>query len=135
MEFEAVLLDGAQRERQNQLWIHAKIKACVRQEDCVAVSSTKVVPRLGELYFCSCLSLLIILACSSHATWGPPFNRALYVLVFVDISAHPHLHFALAVARALGRPPQAVSQFAELSRCRQRHRHPRSLARYRACIF
>ena len=39
MEFEAVLLDGAQRERQNQLWIHAKIKACVRQEDCVAVSA------------------------------------------------------------------------------------------------
>ena len=36
MEFEAVLLD-AQRERQNQLWIHAKIKACVREEDCVAV--------------------------------------------------------------------------------------------------
>ena len=37
MEFEAVLLD-AQRERQNQLWIHAKIKACVRGEDCGAVS-------------------------------------------------------------------------------------------------
>ena len=39
MEFEAVLLD-AQRERQNQLWIHAKIKACVREEDCVAVRKT-----------------------------------------------------------------------------------------------
>ena len=40
MEFEAVLLD-AQRERQNQLWIHAKIKACVREEDCVAVRKTQ----------------------------------------------------------------------------------------------
>ena len=41
MEFEAVLLDGAQRERQNQLWIHAKIKACIREEDCQAVSVSK----------------------------------------------------------------------------------------------
>ena len=38
LEFEAVLLD-AQREKTNQLWIHARIKACVRKEDCVAVSS------------------------------------------------------------------------------------------------
>ncbi len=36
MEFEAVLLD-AQRERANQLWIHARIKACVAQGDCEPV--------------------------------------------------------------------------------------------------
>ena len=37
MEFEAVLLD-AQRDRPNQLWIHARIKACVAEADCVPVS-------------------------------------------------------------------------------------------------
>ncbi len=36
MEFEAVLLD-AQRDRANQLWIHARIKACVAQADCEPV--------------------------------------------------------------------------------------------------
>ena len=40
MEFEAVLLD-AQRDRANQLWIHAKIKACVIAADCVPVSESQ----------------------------------------------------------------------------------------------
>ena len=37
LEFEAVLLD-VNKDRKNQLWIHAKIKACVAKEDCEAVS-------------------------------------------------------------------------------------------------
>lgn len=38
MEFEAVLLDAAQSaERASQLWIHARIKACVVQADCAPV--------------------------------------------------------------------------------------------------
>ena len=37
LEFEAVLLD-ANKDRKNQLWIHAKIKACVAQKDCDPVS-------------------------------------------------------------------------------------------------
>ena len=49
MEFEAVLLD-AQRERQNQLWIHAKIKACVREEDCVAVSKVDVLLDSSQIF-------------------------------------------------------------------------------------
>ena len=40
MEFEAVLLD-AQRDRANQLWIHARIKACVVQSDCEPVRKRK----------------------------------------------------------------------------------------------
>ena len=38
LEFEAVLLD-VNKDRKNQLWIHAKIKACVAKGDCEAVSS------------------------------------------------------------------------------------------------
>ncbi len=38
MEFEAVLLD-AHRGRANQLWIHARIKACVLPTDCEPVSA------------------------------------------------------------------------------------------------
>ena len=37
----------------------------------------KAVPRFGECCCCSCLLLLPGLACSTHATWGPPFSRAL----------------------------------------------------------
>ena len=36
LEFEAVLLDGATNNpTKNQLWIHARIKACVNGADCV----------------------------------------------------------------------------------------------------
>eukprot|EP00093_Oithona_nana_P013146 13146.XXX_209624_207241_1 [CDS] Oithona nana genome sequencing. len=35
LEFEAVLLD-VNKDRKNQLWIHAKIKACVAKGDCEA---------------------------------------------------------------------------------------------------
>jgi len=35
LEFEAVLLD-VNKDRKNQLWIHAKIKACVTKKDCEA---------------------------------------------------------------------------------------------------
>ena len=38
LEFEAVLLD-VNKDRKNQLWIHAKIKACVVQKDCDPVST------------------------------------------------------------------------------------------------
>ncbi len=41
MEFEAVLLD-AHRGRANQLWIHARIKACVLPTDCEPVSAEVV---------------------------------------------------------------------------------------------
>ena len=37
LEFEAVLLD-VNKDRKNQLWIHAKIKACVSPKDCDPVS-------------------------------------------------------------------------------------------------
>ena len=38
LEFEAVLLDGATNNpTKNQLWIHARIKACVNGADCVPV--------------------------------------------------------------------------------------------------
>ena len=38
LEFEAVLLDGsANNPTSNQLWIHARIKACVNGADCVPV--------------------------------------------------------------------------------------------------
>ena len=40
LEFEAVLLDGATNNpTKNQLWIHARIKACVNGADCVPVRS------------------------------------------------------------------------------------------------
>ena len=38
LEFEAILLDVSRDVRKNQLWIHAKIKACVAPNDCSAVS-------------------------------------------------------------------------------------------------
>ena len=39
LEFEAVLLDGStDNPTKNQLWIHARIKACVNGADCVPVS-------------------------------------------------------------------------------------------------
>ena len=38
LEFEAVLLD-INEDQKNQLWIHAKIKACVSKKDCDAVSN------------------------------------------------------------------------------------------------
>ena len=38
LEFEAVLLD-VNKDQKNQLWIHAKIKACVSKKDCDAVSN------------------------------------------------------------------------------------------------
>ena len=39
LEFEAVLLDGStDSPEKNQLWIHARIKACVNGADCVPVS-------------------------------------------------------------------------------------------------
>ena len=41
LEFEAVLLD-VNKDRKNQLWIHAKIKACVTKKDCEAVSTIKL---------------------------------------------------------------------------------------------
>ena len=41
LEFEAVLLD-VNKDRKNQLWIHAKIKACVTKKDCEAVSTIKI---------------------------------------------------------------------------------------------
>ena len=41
LEFEAVLLD-VNKDRKNQLWIHAKIKACVTEKDCEAVSAIKI---------------------------------------------------------------------------------------------
>ena len=41
-------------------------------------SAKKAVPRFGELCCCCCLPLLPGIACSFHATWGPPFSRALY---------------------------------------------------------
>ena len=34
LEFEAILLDVSRDVRKNQLWIHAKIKACVAAADC-----------------------------------------------------------------------------------------------------
>ena len=34
-------------------------------------------PRFGEFCYCSCLPLLPVFTCSFHATWGPPFSRAL----------------------------------------------------------
>ena len=34
LEFEAILLDVSRDVRKNQLWIHAKIKACVAPNDC-----------------------------------------------------------------------------------------------------
>ena len=38
LEFEAVLLDGSTNNpTSNQLWIHARIKACVNGADCVPV--------------------------------------------------------------------------------------------------
>ena len=39
----------------------------------------KAVLRFGS---CFCLPLLPCLACSIHATWGPPFIRALYIFSF-----------------------------------------------------
>ena len=39
LEFEAVLLDAStSNPTKNQLWIHARIKACVNGADCVPVS-------------------------------------------------------------------------------------------------
>lgn len=53
LEFEAVLLD-AQRDRANQLWIHARIKACVIASDCVPVSHHQSLPRAHtHLHACS----------------------------------------------------------------------------------
>ena len=37
LEFEAILLDVSRDVRKNQLWIHAKIKACVVANDCSPV--------------------------------------------------------------------------------------------------
>ena len=34
---------------------------------------------MREFCCCSCLPLLPGFACSIHATWGPPFSRALYI--------------------------------------------------------
>ena len=39
LEFEAVLLD-VNKDQKNQLWIDAKIKACVAKGDCEAVRTT-----------------------------------------------------------------------------------------------
>ena len=54
LEFEAVLLD-INEDQKNQLWIHAKIKACVSKKDCDAVSNFTNVSLLGvELLLCDC---------------------------------------------------------------------------------
>ena len=54
LEFEAVLLD-INEDQKNQLWIHAKIKACVSKKDCDAVSNFTKVSLLGvELLLCDC---------------------------------------------------------------------------------
>ena len=37
-----------------------------------------MIPRFGEFCCCCCLPLLPGFACSIHATWGPPYSRALY---------------------------------------------------------
>ena len=50
MEFEAVLLD-AQRNKANQLWIHARIKACVIAADCVPVSTNRPSLLFSRLQF------------------------------------------------------------------------------------
>ena len=51
LEFEAVLLDGATNNpTKNQLWIHARIKACVNGADCVPVRSLNI-SLLNELVF------------------------------------------------------------------------------------
>ena len=36
-------------------------------------------PRFDEVCSYCCLPLLPVLACTIHATWGPPFSRALYL--------------------------------------------------------
>ena len=46
LEFEAILLDVSRDVRKNQLWIHAKIKACV-----VANDSLKMVHPRPLLFF------------------------------------------------------------------------------------
>ena len=47
LEFEAVLLDGSTNNpTSNQLWIHARIKACVNGADCVPVRTDLMDPLL-----------------------------------------------------------------------------------------
>ena len=47
LEFEAVLLDGSTNNpTSNQLWIHARIKACVNGADCVPVRNYLTHPLL-----------------------------------------------------------------------------------------
>ena len=41
----------------------------------------KALPRFGEFCYYSCLLLLPGFASSIHATWGPPYSRALYITV------------------------------------------------------
>ena len=40
-------------------------------------STNRWAPRFGEFCSCSCLPLLPQIACSIHATWGPPISGAL----------------------------------------------------------
>ena len=39
LEFEAVMLDINKDTKSNELWIHAKIKACVHGADCEPVTT------------------------------------------------------------------------------------------------
>ena len=45
--------------------------------ECLAkIAQLKAILRFGEICCCSCLPLLLGLACSIHATWGSPFSQA-----------------------------------------------------------
>ena len=67
-----------------------------------------MVPRFGEFCYCCCLPLLPGLAFRIHATWGPPFSRALHITHLIDEPAAEDPCDDDALVLLLHRQPQLL---------------------------
>ena len=77
LEFEAVLLDGSTNNpTSNQLWIHARIKACVNGADCVPVRTDMIDKFLVYFYCYEDPSSLLVHIC----------------ILFCNIKSKPHIY-------------------------------------------
>ena len=89
-------------------------------------SVIKVGLRFGEFCYCFCLPLLPGLACSIHATWGPPFSPPPVGLCTLN---GKYLGWAGQSRTFLGRPPRSDLRISHrfsprpppLPRCRPDH--------------
>ena len=68
-------------------------------------SALKAVPSFSVFCSCCCLALQPELGCSIHATWGPPFSRALYSSSYPPLFARPPPHVSLTYFNRSGRGP------------------------------